>query len=217
MVTENLWTLGIMMNVDGKVMNINNRHKAKKVLNLILAGLLTFGLLSFSQASLAFTEGCQLVAKMAGPAYQTAPQMVGSFTSPDNMPVAFELNYVERSGAWFVYQTEQSWFTKETCAPLTKPHKNQVFEFSPVVKNSQQGQFAVVTPSFMIKTYNKPDIDKMAQRYGFKLLTELPSGGAGIFDVSGQPSYDRMLEILDRDKDIRYAAPVLSEKRYRLR
>ena len=188
--------------------------------NAILAGLLTFGLMSVSQTSVAFTEGCQLVSKMAGPAYQTAPQMVGSFTSPETMPTEFELNYLERSGAWFIYQTEQSWFTKETCAPLiktTQAGKMQSVEFSPVIKNSQQGQFAVVTPSFMIKTYNKPDIDKMAQRYGFKLLTELPSGGVAIFDVSGQPSYDRMLEILDRDKDIRYAAPVLSEKRYRLR
>ena len=188
--------------------------------NTILTGLLTLGLMSFSQVSLAFTEGCQLVAKMAGPAYQTAPQMVGSFTTPETMPAEFELNYLERSGAWFIYQTETSWFGKESCAPLiktTQAGKIQTVDFSPVIKNSQQGQFAVVTPSFMIKTYNKPDIDKMAQRYGFKLLTELPSGGAAIFDVSGQTSYDRMLETLDRDKDIRYAAPVLSEKRYRLR
>ena len=185
--------------------------------NTILAGLLTFGLLSVSQASMAFTEGCQQVAKMAGPAYQTAPLKVGSFTAPENMPAEFELRYAERSGAWFIYESAESWFTKETCAPLTKTHRSQAFEFSPVVKNSQESQFAVVTPSFMIKTYNKSDIDKMAQRYGFKLLTELPSGGAGIFDVTGHSSYDRMLEILDRDKDIRYAAPVLSEKRYRLR
>jgi|GEM_PF-1489988 len=188
--------------------------------NTILAGLLTLGLMSFSQASMAFTESCQLVAKMAGPAYQTAPLKVGSFTAPETMPAEFKLDYLERSGAWFIYQSEQSWFGKESCAPLTKTTQaGKIFtvEFSPVIKNSQESQFAVVTPSFMIKTYNKPDIDKMAQRYGFKLLTELPSGGAAIFDVSGQASYDRMLEILDRDKDIRYAAPVLSEKRYRLR
>jgi len=185
--------------------------------NSIWAGLLGFGLMVSAQSALAFTEGCQLVAKMAGPAYETDALKVASFTPPDQMPDVFELDYLDRSGAWFVYQSEQTWFTKERCAPLSKTHKTMTFEFAPVIKNRKQGQHAVITPSFMIKTYNKPDIEKMAERYGFKLLTELPSGGSAIFDVSGQTSYDRMLEILDRDKDIRYAAPVLSEKRYRLR
>lgn len=183
----------------------------------ILTGLFGISLMAASQSSLAFNEACQFVAKMAGPAYETSSLNVASFTPPDKMPKAFELQSVERSGAWFIYQAEDSWFTKETCAPLSKHYETQKFDFAPVLKNRSQGQYAVVTPSFMLKTHNKEDINKMAERYGFRLLTLLPSGGAAIFDVSGETSYDRMLEILDRDKDIRYAAPVLSEKRYRLR
>ena len=185
--------------------------------NTLWAGLFGIGLMVFAQSASAFTEGCQLVAQMAGKAYKADTSKVASFTPPEKMPEAFQLEYLTRSGAWFVYQTESSWFTKENCAPLSKQHGTLTFEFAPVVKNRQEGQYAVITPSFMINTYNKGDIGKMADRYGFKLLTELPSGKAGIFDVSRQSSYDRMLEILDRDKDIQFAAPVLSEKRYRLR
>ncbi len=183
----------------------------------VVAGLLGFSLMATTQVSMAFTEGCQLVARMAGPAYDTAPLKVASFTAPEQMPPAFGLEYWERTGAWFIYQTPQSWFTKESCAPLSKRFETTLVEFAPVLQNTKQGQYAVVTPSFMLKTYNKADIDKMAQRYNIRLLTNLPSGGAAIFDVGQQSSYDRMLEIMDRDKDIRYAAPVLSEKRYRLR
>ncbi|MEA3404404.1 MAG: hypothetical protein U9R28_01545 [Pseudomonadota bacterium] len=183
----------------------------------ICTGLFGISLMAVSHTSFAFTEACQFVAKMAGPAYETSSFNVASFTTPEQMPKAFELQSVDRSGAWFIYQTEAEWFTKETCAPLSKQYETQKVDFAPVLKNRSQGQYAVVTSSFMLKTYNKEDIHKMAERYGFRLLTLLPSGGAAIFDVSGETSYDRMLEILDRDKDIRYAAPVLSEKRYRLR
>ena len=170
-----------------------------------------------SPTASAFTQGCELVAQMAGPAYEVDNQKVASLIPPEKMPATIKINYLVRSGAWFIYQTDPSWFTKETCAPLNKAHRSSTFEFAPVIKNRKQGQYAVVTSSFMVKTYNKLDINKIAQRYGFKLLTELPSGGSAIFEVGSQVSYDRMLETLDRDKDIRYAAPVLSEKRYQLR
>ncbi|MDG6773653.1 hypothetical protein QCB45_04860 [Thiomicrorhabdus sp. ZW0627] len=165
----------------------------------------------------AFTQPCQLVAKMAGPAYENQPKRIASFTQMKEMPEEWNLTLLEQNGGWFVYETDQSWFDKETCAPVKKWHNNQSIEFSPVLLNRSTGRNAVITPSFIVKTYQKSDIDKISARYGFKLLTMLPRGGSAIFDVSGVTSYDRMLEELDRDKDVQVAAPVLSEPQYRLR
>ncbi|WP_028485957.1 hypothetical protein [Thiomicrorhabdus chilensis] len=184
---------------------------------IIWAGLVLGISFITSQQAAAFTGPCQLVAKMAGPAYETKALRVASFTAESAMPQAFELSFLEQNGGWFIYQTQQSWFDKESCAPLVKWHENKAIEFAPVLFNTSTGRNAVVTPSFLIKTYNKDDIDKMAGRYGFKLLTHLPRGSSAIFDVTGVTSYDRMLEELDRDKDVQVAAPVLSEPRYRLR
>lgn len=183
----------------------------------IWAGLVASLSLVMVQPASAFTQACQLVAKMAGPAYETKALRVASFTAEAEMPLDFKLSFLEQNGAWFVYQTEQSWFDKESCAPLKKRFENRDIEFAPVLFNKSTGRNAVITPSFLIKTYNKADIDKMAGRYGFKMLTHLPRGSSAIFDVTGVLSYDRMLEELDRDKDIQVAAPVLSEPRYRLR
>lgn len=173
--------------------------------------------MAFSAQTWAYTQSCQWVARMAGPAYETSHQHVGSFAAPHTMPSELNLTFVERSGGWFIYETAESWFHKENCAPVAKTVKQTPWTFAPVLRNKRQAQYAVVTPSFMIKTHNKADIELMAERYGFRLLTRLPRGSSAIFDVSGVESYDRMLEELDRDKDIDYAAPVLAEKRYRLR
>jgi hypothetical protein len=180
----------------------------------LLTGLLA---IMFSGPVSAFTGACQWVAKMAGPGYSVQPLKVASFTAPEELPEGLHLTLLERSGGWFVYQTQASWFTKETCAPVQKVVANTVFDFVPVLLNEATGRNAVVTSSFMLKTYRQGDIDKMAERYGFRLLTLLPSGNAAIFDVSGATSYDRMLEQLDRDKDVQFAVPVLAEPHYRSR
>ncbi|WP_178861508.1 hypothetical protein [Thiomicrorhabdus cannonii] len=183
----------------------------------LLAGLIGLMGLMLAHPAFAFTEACQWVAKMAGPVYSVQPLRVASFTSPEELPETLHLALLERSGGWFIYQTEQAWFGKESCAPVQKVVAHQTFDFVPVLLNQSTGRNAVITSSFMLKTYQKNDIDKMAERYGFKLLTLLPSGNAAIFDVSGVTSYDRMLERLDRDKDVQFAVPVLAEPRYRLR
>ncbi|MDG6777328.1 hypothetical protein QCB44_01275 [Thiomicrorhabdus sp. zzn3] len=183
----------------------------------ICSGLLACLSLFMLPSANAFNEACQLVAKMAGPAYVIQENRVASFTPPDKMPEEFELTLLEQNGGWFVYQTQQAWFDKETCALLHKPSDQGRFDFAPVLLNQSTGSHAVVTSSFMIKTYRKQDIEKMAERYHFRLLTLLPSGSAAIFDVGEVASYDRMLETLDRDKDVQVAAPLLSEPRYRLR
>lgn len=192
------------------------RVKIKSRQSPIAAGLLVMSLVTFSQASLALDEPCARVAEMAGPAYQTAPLQMGSFTAPDKMPAMFDLTLAERSGAWFIYSSPHSWFA-EGCGPVNRNHQTERFEFAPVLQNHKQGQRVVVTPSFMVKTYKAEELETLAQRYDFKLLTRLPSGTAAIFDVGAQRSYDRMLERLERDTTVQYAVPVLPEKRYRLR
>lgn len=183
----------------------------------IWTGLLLAASAMLPTQGFAFTEPCQLVAKMAGPTYDNQPKRIASFTPNTEMPEEWNLTLLEQNGGWFIYQADESWFDKETCAPLKKWHQNKEIEFAPVLLNRTSGRNAVITPSFLVKTYQKADIDKIGERYGFKLLTLLPRGGSAIFDVSGVVSYDRMLEELDRDKDIQVAVPVLSEPRYRLR
>lgn len=184
----------------------------------VFSGLLIFAGFIFSNPVLSFTQACQLVAQMAGPAYETEPLRVASFEGPDDMPSEFGLAFLGQNGAWFIYQAEATWFVdRETCIPKIRLYGNKRFEFSPVLINQQTGHNAVVTPSFMLKTYREEDIHKIAERYDFRLLTLMPSGKAAIFDVSGVASYDKMLEELDRDKDIQFAVPVLAEPRHRLR
>lgn len=186
----------------------------KKTLLIVVTGLWLWSALTPAQA---FSGACRWVAKMAGPGYSAQPERVASFLAPEALPASLNLSLLERSGAWFIYQTPESWFSNETCAPVYKTVDKQSFEFAPVLLNAASGRNAVITPSFMIKTYQKADLEKMAERYGFQLLTLLPRGSAAIFDVGAVSSYDRMLEQLDRDKDVQFAAPVLAEPRYRLR
>lgn len=181
------------------------------------SGLVLSATLAMAPPVAALSEPCQLVARMAGKSYEPQPLRLASLTAQADMPAELELRFVAQNGGWFIYETAAPWMDKEQCAPLVKLHSNGSVEFAPVLRNSATGQDAVVTASFMIQTYRAEDIDRIAKRYGFRFLTRLPKAGSAIFDVRGVASYDRMLEELDRDKDIQFAVPVLSEPRYRLR
>lgn len=178
---------------------------------------LTSLIILLSPVAQAYTQACQLVAQMAGPAYQPKPNRFGSLTSPQDMPKSVEVTFLEQNGVWFIYQSSQDWFEKETCAPKTETIDTKTYEFLPVLLNKQTGQNAVINGIFLIKTYREKHIDMLESRYGFNKVSPLPNRFTAVFDVKPQASYDKLIETLDRDRDIDFAAPLLSEPRYKPR
>ncbi len=185
------------------------------VVNRLRLALVCF--LSFqSYQAWSYAEPCQLVAQMAGnQEYKPQSMRVASMTTPSAMPKEWQLSLLENHGAWYVYQTATSWFTKETCAPFKKglPSSELFIEFMPVLLNKQTGHNAVITGTFIIKTYRKNDLKKVINRYQFKALSPLPNPQSMIVDVKPTDSYDLLIQALDRDKDVILALPLLSEPR----
>lgn len=152
-------------------------------------------------------SSCELVAQLAGKDYVTSPQYAAS------MQYLAELNPLTQVGVWQVYAypknaSNQS-ETFQTCALI----QLDGVEFFPVLQ--MQNRFAVINGLFMIKTHHEADIHRMAQRYGFKLISGLPNRFTAVFDVNAQvdstQDYDEILRKLDRDKDIQVVVPVLIE------
>lgn len=152
-------------------------------------------------------SACELVAQLAGKNYVTSPQYAAS------MQYQAELNPLTQVGVWQVYPYPKNAFNQaqafQTCAPIQQAD----VEFFPVLQ--KQNKFAVVNGLFMIKTHREADIHRMAQRYGFKLISGLPNRFTAVFDVNAQvdstQDYDEILRKLDRDKDIQTVVPVLIE------
>lgn len=170
----------------------------------------------YSYQAWSYAESCQLVAKMAGNhEYKQKPMRLATMTQSDEVPLEWHLNLIEQHGAWSIYQTDQAWFLKETCAPITKRNvsNGRTIEFMPVLLNKKTGSNAVITGTFIIKTYRKRDLDKVIQRYKFKELSPLPNPQSMIVDVKPTKSYDLLIRTLDRDKDVDLALPLLSEPR----
>ncbi|MDG4811996.1 hypothetical protein P8629_03150 [Hydrogenovibrio sp. 3SP14C1] len=159
----------------------------------------------------AFTEACQLVAQMAGPSYENKPNRFGSMRSPSEMPSELGAQFIGRNGGWFIYQGKTAWFDVDHCAPIVSASVEMV----PVLLNKKTGHNAVINGIFLIKTYRQEHIDLIAARYGFQKVSPLPNRFTAVFDVKPQTSYDHLIETLDLDRDIEFAAPLLSEPRYR--
>lgn len=165
----------------------------------------------------AFTQACQLVAQMAGPDYQAKPKRFGSLTAPEDMPKSVEASFIERNGGWFIYQASKDWFDVDHCGPKAQTVGSMTYEFVPVLLNRRTGSNAVVNGVFLIKTYREEHIEQIAERYGFKMVSSLPNRFTAVFDVKPQVSYDKLIETLDRDRDVEFAVPLLSEPHYRPR
>lgn len=180
----------------------------KKILGLVLLSVVSLPVQ-------AFTEACQLVAKMAGPDYENKPNRFGSMQSPDDIPDEFGAQLIGRNGGWFIYQGKKAWFDMNHCAPNVKSSGTRVVEIVPVLLNKKTGHNAVINGIFLIKTYRQEHIDLIAKRYGFRKVSPLPNRFTAVFDVKPQTSYDHLIETLDRDRDIEFAAPLLSEPHYR--
>jgi hypothetical protein len=186
--------------------------------NTLLRAFILFVGLLISYQAWSYGEPCFTVAVKAGEkTYQPEPKRIASLLPLALLPTEFELTLLERNGAWHIYETAESWFTADTCAPLQKVYNGKVYDFMPVLLNKQSGSSAVVIGSLIIKTYQEDDLHTMESTYGFKMLTQLPSPRMAIFDVKPTTSYDAVLEMLENDKDIEYAVPLFSEPRYRTR
>lgn len=152
-------------------------------------------------------SACELVAQLAGKHYVTSPQYAAS------MHYQAELKPLTQVGIWQVYAYPQDSENQPTHFEACAPFKRAGVEFFPVLQ--KQNQFAVVNGLFMIKTHREADIHRMAQRYGFKLISGLPNRFTAVFDVNAQVNstqdYDAILRQLDRDKDIQTVVPVLIE------
>lgn len=171
-------------------------------------------LVSVNTPAWGFSIPCQLVAQMAGnQEYQAKPLRIASMTPASDMPASLQLSHLESHGAWHIYQTPQPWMNKEQCAPMLKQAANRSIEFVPVLLNKSTGHNAVITGSFIIKVYRKTHWERVMQRYGFKLLSPLPSPKSRIVDVKPTDSYDLLIRELDRDKDVALGLPLLSEPR----
>lgn len=178
-----------------------------------IVGLMFIGMTSLPVQ--AFTEACQLVAQMAGPSYDNKPNRFGSMQSPDEMPEGLNVQLVGRNGGWFIYQGDTAWFDVDHCAPIMNSVGSHSIEMVPVLLNKETGHNAVINGIFLIKTYRQEHIDLIAKRYGFQKVSPLPNRFTAVFDVKPQTSYDHLIETLDRDRDIEFAAPLLSEPHYR--
>lgn len=160
----------------------------------------------------AYTEPCQLVAQMAGAEYEARPNLFASLLPPSKFSEKASVSLVERNGAWFVYEGGGSWFNVDSCAPsILATLPEDAIEIIPVLINIKTGKSAVVTGLFLIKVYKEKHLGGIANRYHFKKISTLPNRFTAIFDVRPQTSYDALIEYLDRERDIEWIAPLLSE------
>ncbi|MBO1923129.1 hypothetical protein [Thiomicrorhabdus sp. 6S3-12] len=166
----------------------------------------------------AYLLPCQLVTQMAGSdVYEAKLQRVASMTAPEDLPAAMGLELLERHGGWYIYQTPEPWFERRTCGPQLRTVQGKNFQFMPVLLNKKTGRNAVLTGTFLLKTYRAKHLDEVIERYGFRLVTRLPKPDTVIIDVKPIQSYDDMIEMLDKDRDVELVAPLMSEPRYQLR
>ncbi|PLA73882.1 hypothetical protein CYQ88_09155 [Hydrogenovibrio sp. SC-1] len=167
-------------------------------------------LLIVSVKSFAFTQSCQLVAKMAGDAYEARPDWFASLSSPSLLNGQLG-SLVERNGAWYIYKTSAVSFKQEQCTTQKLVVNGHSVEIVPVLYNRKTHQSAVINGRFLIKVYRVKNLSQLVGRYGFKKVSVLPNRFTAIFDVRPQKSYDYLIERLDQDRDVEWVAPILSE------
>jgi hypothetical protein len=174
--------------------------------------------LLFASSAQAYLLPCQLVTQMAGSkVYEAKLQRIASMTAPQDMPSELNLELLERHGGWYIYYTPFSWFERQTCGPQIKTIEDKQFQFMPVLLNKMTGMNAVLTGTFILKTYRPEHLEEVIKRYGFKMVTRLPKPNTAIIDVKPITSYDDMIEELDKDRDVDLVAPIMSEPRFKPR
>ncbi len=179
----------------------------------ITAILMLILLTSISTQLKAFTHACTLVADKAGNSYQPQPNRFASIVPPNKIPINMQASLIERNGVWFIYQTDNTIFASNQCAPQIINN----IEIVPVIFNQNSGSNAVINGVFMIKTHHEDDIHLIANKYNFKKVTQLPNRFTAIFNVKPQTSYDELIIKLLADKNIAKLVPLLTEPRFNQR
>ena len=179
---------------------------------LFIVFLSAFLITVLPKTAFAYTQACQLVNKMAGiDAYQRKPLRVASMTPPDKLPKALQfMPLLDRHGSWFIYQTNEPWYSKTECAPLMR----EGVDFMPVLLNKKTGRNAVLTGTFLLKVFKSRDLKPVIERYDIRLITLMPKADTAIVDVRPTDSYDELILKMDIDKDVQLLAPVFSEPRW---
>lgn len=161
----------------------------------------------FTNSSYAIQKACDRVAHQAGSHYVSQPDRFATFVAPEELPKELHANLIERSGLWFIYQSDRFQFDKSACAPVDV----RGIELVPVVLNERTGSNAVINGVFLIQTWHTGDVESLGARYGFRKITSLPNRFTAVFDSRPQKSYDDVVHRLSNDKDIQHFVPLLSE------
>lgn len=140
---------------------------------------------------------CERVAQAAGAAYQSDDTLAASSTQLNRYQA------LDHLGIWSIYRDPAWQF--EQCAPI---RRDGVMLY-PVLRKSNG--YAVINGIWVIKTYRESDVHRLAKRHDLILLSGLPNRFSAVFQSPDVDSYDRLLERLDRDKDIERVVPVLVE------
>lgn len=179
----------------------------KKASGWVLSGL---ALMWVSLQAQAYTQPCQTVAQMAGEVYQPKPHRAALLLPPEQLPQN-DWELLTRNGVWFVYEASEPWFGLKTCAPRQIKVKGQTTRVMPVLLNQKTGVNAVVVGRFVIKVRRPEQLEGLSPRYDMALVTRLPNRFTAVFDVGTRVSFDQLLQTMDRDVAIEYAAPIVSE------
>lgn len=183
----------------------------EKRVNKVIRLLLWCVLFILPIKGFAFTQPCERVAQVAGEDYEVRPNWFASLAAPVRVLKGGSGFLVERNGAWYIYEMPVSPFEKEGCIAKSWNAGGEQIEIVPVLYNRVLGKSAVINGRFVIKVYRVRHLNQLVKRYGFNKVSVLPNRFTAIFDVRPQNSYDLMIEQLDRDRDVEWVAPVLSE------
>jgi hypothetical protein len=154
-------------------------------------------LLMLSASSAPLLAACERVSQLMGSAYKTDAHLFASTTQ------LHRYQALAHVGIWSIYH-QQAW-SMDVCAPM----KREGVTFYPVLRKANG--FAVINGIWVIKTFREADIHQVGQRHGLTRVSLLPNRFSAVFQSPDIDSYDRLIERLDRDKDIERVVPVLVE------
>ncbi len=186
--------------------------------------VLILALLLISNPSWAFLTACGVVAEKAGTQYETKINLAASRVSPENMPESFNLTKIKKQGRWFIYQAENPWFDRDTCAKtelidqkITNQGITKVYSFFPVIFNTRSANHAIVTGEFLIKVVDENRISELISQHGLVKIVQLSNPKMAVYQAPNETSYDILIEDLKLDANIEVFSLLLDEPRHRPR
>lgn len=179
--------------------------------------LMALGLSVFATPSMALTQACDVVAKKSGAPYQTQNSTFASKKAPGLVEKVVSAELKTRLGQWYIYQSNDEVFAKDKCAPMRLQSEQGEIDVTPVLWNQMAQRYAVIRPVFLVKAHQASDLTEVMKTFNLTEQTMLPDSRMGLFEIPDTESYDDLVENMNADSKILFAAPMLSEQRYRLR